>query len=44
MDLPKPSEIFSVSYGDNDNKVANAFEYIKNQGGIYFYLHYLTWT
>ena len=37
MSLPDPYEIFSVSYGDNDDEVAKAFDYIQTQGGIYFF-------
>ena len=37
MNLPDPYEIFSVSYGDNDDEVAKAFDYIQTQGEIYFY-------
>ena len=41
MSLPDPYEIFSVSYGDNDDEVAKAFDYIQTQGEIYFYLLYI---
>ena len=44
MNLPDPYEIFSVSYGDNDDEVAKAFDYIQTQGGIKFNLNNLIWN